>query len=209
MGSRYTGIELHFLAIEERGLGRHRARRHHVAVGEDEAALGIDHEAGGLRGGIPLRIERARLVDLDGDHALGDSRQGSAPRGAFSFGLRQRGLGGAVCATTCGGAFCAHACGEKAGATKTVRCQQAAWVHAVSFRLVRRQRQRTRIQITASSSSDVSTAAEPMSLASPDNCVALEPDAINRGLDGAVDQFHDEHDEHRRDQQCPLDAIAP
>src|ERR1043165_3028623 len=37
--------------------------------------------------------------------------------------------------------------------------------------------------------------------------VPLEADAIDRRLDGAVDELHDEHDEHRRDQQHAFDAV--
>ena len=78
-------VELHFLAVEERGLGGHRARRHDVAVREDQSALGVDDEPRRLRGGVPLGVERARLVDLDGDDALGNSRQRAAPGGALAF----------------------------------------------------------------------------------------------------------------------------
>ena len=74
-------VELHFLAIEERGLGGHRARGHDVAVGEDQAALGIDHEAGGLRGGVPLRIEGARRIDVDRHDAAGDALERHGPVG--------------------------------------------------------------------------------------------------------------------------------
>src|SRR6185436_9330266 len=38
--------------------------------------------------------------------------------------------------------------------------------------------------------------------------VALEADAIHRGLDGTVEQFHDQYQEHRCDQQRALDAGA-
>src|SRR6201988_4169857 len=34
----------------------------------------------------------------------------------------------------------------------------------------------------------------------------LEADAVDRRLDGAVEQFHDEYQEHGRDQQCSLHA---
>ena len=50
------GIELHFLAIEEGGLGRDRAWRDHMAIGEDQSALRIDHEAGGLSTGVAFGV---------------------------------------------------------------------------------------------------------------------------------------------------------
>ena len=39
--------------------------------------------------------------------------------------------------------------------------------------------------------------------------VTLESDAIDRGFDGAVDEFDDEHQEHRCDQHGTLETIAP
>jgi len=63
-----------------------------VTIGEDQSALGVDHEAGGLRRSIPLGIERARLVDLDGDHALRDAGERATPSGALTLRLGQCGL---------------------------------------------------------------------------------------------------------------------
>jgi len=50
--------------IQEGRLRGDRSGRHDVPVGEDEAALRIDHEAGGLRRYVALGIEGARLIDL-------------------------------------------------------------------------------------------------------------------------------------------------
>src|SRR5262245_20405835 len=44
-------------------------------------------------------------------------------------------------------------------------------------------------------------------LREPRERVALEADAIDRGLDGTVEELHDQHDEHGRDQQDALDAV--
>src|SRR5580698_2134344 len=45
-------------------------------------------------------------------------------------------------------------------------------------------------------------------LGKPGELVALQSDAIDRGLDGAVEQFHDEDDEYGRHQQHPLDGAV-
>jgi hypothetical protein len=42
-------IQLHLFPVEESGLRGHRPGRDHMAVGEDEATLGIHDEPGGLR----------------------------------------------------------------------------------------------------------------------------------------------------------------
>jgi len=39
--------------------------------------------------------------------------------------------------------------------------------------------------------------------------VALEPDAVHRGLDGAVQKLHDQHQQHRGDEQRTLHAGMP
>ena len=67
------GIQRHFLAIQEHRLRRHRPGRHDVAVGENQAALRVDDEAGRLTRHIPFGVERARQVDLDGDDAGRDT----------------------------------------------------------------------------------------------------------------------------------------
>ena len=80
-GVSVHGIELHLLAILEGGLRGHRPRRDHMPVRENESALGIDDEAGGLGGGVPFGIEGTRAVDLDGDHAARDPLQRLRPIG--------------------------------------------------------------------------------------------------------------------------------
>ena len=50
-----------------------------MAVGEDQAALRVDHEAGGLRGGVPFGVERARRIDFDGDDAVRDALERDRP----------------------------------------------------------------------------------------------------------------------------------
>ena len=72
-------VQLHFLAVEEGRLRGHRPRGHDVTVGEDQAALGVHHEAGRLRGGVPLGVEGARQVDVDRDHARGDVLERHGP----------------------------------------------------------------------------------------------------------------------------------
>ncbi len=72
-------IELHFLAIEERRFRRDRARRDDVTVGENQPALGIDDETGGLRGAVPLRVEGARLIDFDRHDAVRDALERDGP----------------------------------------------------------------------------------------------------------------------------------
>ena len=68
-----------FLAVlEDRGRD-HGPRRHDVPVGQDQAALGIDDEAGRLARLVPLGVERARLVDLDRDDRRGDALERAVP----------------------------------------------------------------------------------------------------------------------------------
>jgi hypothetical protein len=78
------GIQLHLLAIEKSGLGGHGARRHDVAIREDESALGIHDEPGSLRRGIPLGIEGARRVDLDRNDTFCDAFERRGPIGALA-----------------------------------------------------------------------------------------------------------------------------
>jgi hypothetical protein len=74
-------VELHFLAILEYGLRRHRTRRHHVPIRQYEAALRVDDESGRLRGGVPFGIESAGAVELNRHHARGDSLECLRPIG--------------------------------------------------------------------------------------------------------------------------------
>ena len=54
-----------------------------MAIGEDEAALGIDDESRRLRGRIPLRIKRARGIDFNGHDGACDALERDGPVGAF------------------------------------------------------------------------------------------------------------------------------
>ncbi len=85
-------IQLHLLAIEEDRLRGHGSRRHDMPIRQDESALGVDDEARGLRRRVPLGVEGARAVDLNGDDAAGDSLQGLCPAGgrAHDPGRRHR-----------------------------------------------------------------------------------------------------------------------
>ena len=91
-GVAVHGLELDLLAIQEGREGLDRPRRHHVAVGQDDAALGIHHETRGLRRSVPLGVEGARHVDLDRDHAGRDALERARPaRGLLELErLRQR-----------------------------------------------------------------------------------------------------------------------
>ena len=81
-------IERHFLAIEKHRLRRDRTGCHDVTIGEDQAALGIDDEAGRLARHVPLGVEGARLIHLDGDDAAGHALERSCPAGIFGGGDR-------------------------------------------------------------------------------------------------------------------------
>ena len=87
MGSRYAG-KRHFLAVEERA--SNSRGRHHVAMVRMRPRSARPRTRARRR--IPLCVEGAGLVDLDGDHTLGPRRQRSRPRGALAFGLWNRGL---------------------------------------------------------------------------------------------------------------------
>ncbi len=73
------GNQLDFLLIQEYGLRADRARRDDVAVRENDPALCVDHETGGLARLIALGIEGARAVDLDRDDARGDALERAIP----------------------------------------------------------------------------------------------------------------------------------
>ena len=75
--------EADLLVVAEHGLGDDRSWRHDVPVRQDEAALGVDDETGGLTGRIPLRIECAGTVDPDGHHAGGDPVESAGPGGVL------------------------------------------------------------------------------------------------------------------------------
>jgi hypothetical protein len=130
-------VELHFLAVEERGFRRHRARGDHVTIREDEPAFGIDDEARRLRGGIPFRVEGARLVDLDGDHAFGHACERAAPRGAFTFGLGQRRLRGLRLQHHLWRGVLRRRLLREGRSQEDQANEQQTWVHAGSFRRVR------------------------------------------------------------------------
>ena len=78
-GSRYTGYSSTSSRLRKVASAVTGPGRHDVTIGEDQAALGVDHEAGRLRGGVPLGVEGARLVDLDRDHAPGDALERHGP----------------------------------------------------------------------------------------------------------------------------------
>ena len=121
-----------------------------------------------------------------------------------------RGLrGGATAQTTCGGAFCAHGRLQEGRSDEDqADDQQTAWLHAESFRVVR--------QISAKDQNPDHREQQQRHeyrrgtdvLGETRELVALEADAVDRGFDGAVDQLDDQHEEHRRDQQRALDAVA-
>ena len=57
------GADRNFLPVQKDGLARDRSGRGDVAVGEHDAARGVDDEAGGVGGGGGLGVEGARLRD--------------------------------------------------------------------------------------------------------------------------------------------------
>ena len=83
--------QLHFFAILEYGLGRDRARRDHVPIRQDQAALGINDKPGRLSGRIPLGIEGARRINLYRDDAARNARERLGPGGGLDG--AGRGLG--------------------------------------------------------------------------------------------------------------------
>ena len=80
------GVQLDFLAVLEHRGCHHRSGRHHVPVGQDQAAHGVDHEARRLARLVPLRVEGAGLVDFDGDDRRRDALDRAVPGGAFGGG---------------------------------------------------------------------------------------------------------------------------
>ncbi len=75
------GVELHLLAVEERGLRGNRSGGDDVTVGQDQAPLGVDHESGRLRRGIPLRVEGPGCIDIDRHHTARDPLESHRPVG--------------------------------------------------------------------------------------------------------------------------------
>ena len=108
-------IERDFLAIEEHRLRRHRPGRHDVAIGEDQAALGVDDEAGRLARHVPLGVERARQVDLDRDDAARDPLERAGPARVFGVGDRHDAGGGSGGLARLGDC---RRCGRVAGASR-------------------------------------------------------------------------------------------
>ena len=79
--------------------------RHDVTIGEDQAALGVDDEAGRLARHVPFGVERARQVDLDRDDAGRDALERARPARIFGVGDRHAALAprsavGCACAAT-------------------------------------------------------------------------------------------------------------
>ncbi len=79
-------VELHFLPVQKGRLRGDRAGRHHVTVGKDQAALGVDDETGRLRRRIPLSIECPGRIDVDGHDAARDPLEGRGPVGILFHG---------------------------------------------------------------------------------------------------------------------------
>ena len=71
--------QLDLFLVREQGFGPHRPRCHDMPVGQDQSALGVDHEPGCLAALVPLRIECTCTVDLDRYDAGGYSFQCPAP----------------------------------------------------------------------------------------------------------------------------------
>ena len=78
-GIAIDGVELYFLPVEESGFGRHRSGCHYVAVGQNEAALGVDDEPGCLGRRIPLGVEGPGGIHVDGYDAAGNPLEGHGP----------------------------------------------------------------------------------------------------------------------------------
>ena len=83
--------DAHALVVQEHRLGRHRPRPHHVAVREDQPALGVDDEARrdrGHRGGSvsKARVPETRSATTPRDDAL----EGRLPRVARRGAARRR-----------------------------------------------------------------------------------------------------------------------
>jgi hypothetical protein len=72
-------MEPHHLAVEEGRRGRHRARRHDMAVREDDPTFGIDDETRRFRRLVPVRVEGAVLIEFDRHDAAGDARERGSP----------------------------------------------------------------------------------------------------------------------------------
>ncbi len=71
--------QLDLLVVEEDRLGHHRARVHHVAVGQDQAPLGVDDEPGALAHARVFGVEVAGGGDPDGDDPLDHFVEGVLP----------------------------------------------------------------------------------------------------------------------------------
>ena len=104
-------IELHFLAIQEGRLGGDGPRRHDVAIGQNETMLGIDDESSRLRRRVPLRVECARRIHVDGDDTARDALERHRPIRVFFdrgsaldqlFGLMRLRAGRRGCRGGCG-----------------------------------------------------------------------------------------------------------
>ncbi len=77
------GVQLDFLAVLEHRRRYHRSGRDDVPVGQDQAALGVDHETRRLARLVPLGVEGAGLVDLDRDDRRRDALERTVPRRTF------------------------------------------------------------------------------------------------------------------------------
>ncbi len=88
--------QLDFLAILEHCRRHDRSGRDHVPVGQDQAALRVDDEAGRLARLVPLGVERAGLVDLDRDDRGRDAFERMVP-GRVLLRRVRRGCAGQEC----------------------------------------------------------------------------------------------------------------
>ncbi len=80
------GVQLDFLPVLEHRGRHHRSGRDDVPVGQDQAALGVDHETRRLARLVPLGVEGAGLVDLDRDDRRRDALERTVPRRALGGG---------------------------------------------------------------------------------------------------------------------------
>ena len=87
-------VKLNLLAILKRRLRDDGSRHDHVSIGQNEAPLGIDDEARGLCGCIPLGVECTCAVDLDAHDTARDAVDGLRPcsrsGGCGRYGRAQR-----------------------------------------------------------------------------------------------------------------------
>ncbi len=84
------GVQFDFLAVLEHRGRHHRSGCHDVAVGQDQATHRVDHEARRLARLVPLGVEGAGLVDLDGHDRRRDALERPVPRRTLGGGCARR-----------------------------------------------------------------------------------------------------------------------